>query len=310
MIVMFHYVCDESHTSSDNFYPRYFCSRNKLISVTKEFRRQKKKFVTYREYSEIVSDDPLAEDTLVCYTFDDATIDHYEVVAPTLTDLGATGSFYSITRVLDLEESLALPIHQYHVANSLVQCESTYSEHLVRLINTAFDEEKVKTWKDKFSGWAGLDGQDVLLVKRILEVELPEPQSQDLMITALDSIDPSAKTRFEKIVEKFYCGRGELKEIHDAGFEVGSHSHTHRWLGQLPGDDAVSDINKSVDILRKIDVLDQKWTVCYPHGNWSAGLLENLDNSRDCIGGLVMSDLSPDPNLRYLTSPRIDISAL
>ena len=91
MIVMFHYVRDESSTRSDNFQPRYYCSRDKLISLTKEFRRKKKKFVTYREYSEIVGYDRMAEDKLVCYTFDDATIDHYLVAAPTLADLGVTG---------------------------------------------------------------------------------------------------------------------------------------------------------------------------------------------------------------------------
>ena len=309
MIVMFHYVRDESVTHSGKFHPRYYCSRDKLISVTKEFRRQKKKFVTYREYSEIISNDRLAEDKLVCYTFDDATIDHFMVAAPTLSDLGVTGSFYSITKVLDYGQSLALAIHQYHVANSLVQCESKYVDCLLRLIKRESDEDQIRTWKKKFSGWAGLDNADVLLVKRILEVELSDSQSRELMITALDSIDTSARRRFEKYVENFYCGRSELKEIFKAGFEVGSHSHTHRWLGQLPGDDGARDINRSVDILRRIGVLGQKWTVCYPHGNWSAGLLGKLNMSSDCIGGLVMSDSSPDPDLKYLTSQRIDISA-
>ena len=310
MIVMFHYVRDESSTRSDNFQPRYYCSRDKLISLTKEFRRKKKKFVTYREYSEIVGYDRMAEDKLVCYTFDDATIDHYLVAAPTLADLGVTGSFYSITKVLDHDRSLALPIHQYHVANTLIQSESMYVDCLLSLIKNVFDEDQIRTWKEKFSGWAGLDSEDVLLVKRILEIELSRSQSRDLMSTALDFIDTSARRRFEKNVENFYCGRNELKEIYKAGFEVGSHSHTHRWLGQLPEDDGARDINRSVDILRRIDVLSQKWTVCYPHGSWSTGLLGKLNESSDCIGGLVMSDSSPDPDLEYLTSQRIDISAL
>ena len=51
----------------------------------------------------------------------------------------------------------------------------------------------------KFSGWAGLDSEDVLLVKRILEIELSRSQSRDLMSMALDSIDTSTRRRFEKM---------------------------------------------------------------------------------------------------------------
>lgn len=310
MIVMFHYVTDESNTSADCFHPRYYCSRDKLISLTKRFLRQNKKFVTYREYSEIISVDPSAENKLICFTFDDATIDHFEVVAPTLADFRVTASFYPITKVLDLGGSCALPIHQYQIASSLIQCERTFSEHLSRLVELEFGIQKINLWRKKFSGWAGLDDQDVLLVKRILEVELSESQSQKFIHTVLDSMSSSISSKFERIIQKFYCGKHELKEMYNAGFEVGSHSHTHRWLGQIPEDDAVSDIHHSIDILRKIDVLAQKWTVCYPHGNWSVGLLEKLKMSSDCIGGLVMGDLAPGPDLEYLTSRRLDISAL
>lgn len=310
MIVMFHYVIDELTPSSGLFRPRYYCSREKLVSITKRFLRENKKFVTYLEYSEIISVDPSAEDKLICYTFDDATIDHFEVVTPTLADLGVTGSFYSITKVLDLDGSGALPIHQYQIASSLIQCEKSFADNLLRLLELEFGIETINLWRKKFSHWAGLDNQNILLVKRILEVELSESQSQKFIHTVLDSMSGSISSKFERTVQKFYCGKYELKEMHRAGFEVGSHSHTHRWLGQLPEDDAVSDIHRSVDILRKIDVLAPKWTVCYPHGNWSVGLLEKLNMSNDCIGGLVMSDLAPDPELEYLTSQRIDISAL
>ena len=90
-----------------------------------------------------------AEDKLVCYTFDDATIDHY-VAAPTLADLGVTGSFYSITKVLDHDQSLALPIHQYHVANTLIQSESTYVDCLLSLIKNVVDEDQIRTGRKIF----------------------------------------------------------------------------------------------------------------------------------------------------------------
>jgi len=310
MIVMFHYVADESNSSPDCFRPRYYCSREKLISLTKRLLRQNKKFVTYREYSEIVRDDPSAEDSLICFTFDDATIDHFALVAPTLEDLGVTASFYSITKVLGQAGSSALPIHQYQVASSLIQCERTFVENLLGLLESELGTQNIDLLRKKFSGWAGLDDQDVLLVKRILELELSESQSHQFVHRALNSISSSISSKFERIVQKFYCDEHELKEMHKAGFEVGSHSHTHRWLGQIPEDDAMNDIKHSIDILRKIDVLAPKWTVCYPHGNWSVGLLEKLNMRSDCIGGLVMGDLTLDPGLEYLTSRRIDISAL
>ena len=40
----------------------------------------------------------------------------------------------------------------------------------------------------------------------------------------------------------------------NAGFEIGSHSHSHEWLSQLSDDEALSNLSNSVNILRNIGV--------------------------------------------------------
>jgi peptidoglycan/xylan/chitin deacetylase (PgdA/CDA1 family) len=310
MIVMFHYVFDETDRSASIYHPRYYCSREKLSYVTNKYLRMGKKFVTYRDYSKIIRTDPKAKDKLVCYTFDDATMDHFNVVAPTLNDLGVTASFYSITKYLELQNPETLPIHQYQIASSLVHDEGMFAEKLFNLIKYKFGVEAVDKWARKFAGWAGLDNYDVLLTKRILEVELSESQSHKLICSALDFMDAALKNKFYKISQKFYCGKHALKEMYNAGFEVGSHSHSHKWLGQLSEDDAWNDIYESINMLRHIDVLDKEWTVCYPHGNWNTELLRKLEMRDDCVGGVVIDDVTPSVDLKYLTEPRVDISIL
>jgi peptidoglycan/xylan/chitin deacetylase (PgdA/CDA1 family) len=310
MIVMFHYVFDETDRSVSTYRSRYYCSREKLNYITNKYLRMGKKFVTYRDYSKIIRSDPKAKDKLVCYTFDDATIDHFNVVAPTLNDLGVTASFYSITKSLEFKNSEILPIHQYQIASSLVNDERMFAEKLSNLIRSEFGIKAVDKWAKKFAGWAGLDNYDVLLTKRILEVELSETQSHKLICSALGSMDAALKNNFYKLSQKFYSGKHELKEMYSAGFEVGSHSHSHKWLGQLSEDDAWNDIYESIKILRHIDVLDEEWTVCYPHGNWNPGLLKKLDMRTDCVGGVVIDDVTPSADLKYLTEPRVDISIL
>lgn len=307
---MFHYVFDEADRSVNIYRPRYYCSREKLHYITNKYLRMGKKFVTYRDYAKIIRTDPKAKDKVVCYTFDDATIDHFNVVAPTLNDLGVTASFYSITKFLELQNAEALPIHQYQIASSLVHDERMFSEKLINLIEFEFGGEAVDKWAKKFSGWAGLDNYNVLLTKRILEVELSEYQSHKLICSALDCMDAALQKKIYKLSQKFYCGKHELKEMYNTGFEVGSHSHNHKWLSQLSEDDAWNDIYESINILRHIDVLGKEWTVCYPHGNWSIELLKKLKMRNDCVGGVVIDDVAACTDFKYLTEPRVDISIL
>ena len=310
MIVMFHHVFDDSDRMTNIYKPRYYCSREKLIFITKKYLRMGKKFVTYRDYSKIVQNDFKARDKLICYTFDDATIDHFKLVAPTLNDLHVTASFYSITKTIELQNSVALPIHQYQIASSLVKDEKNFSKNLINLIELKFGAKKIDSWKKKFSGWAGLDDFNILLSKRILEIELSELQSHQFIGSVLNSTDVRLKKKFYELSNNFYCDKHELKEMFNAGFEVGSHSHSHEWLGQLSANEAWNKLSQSIDILRHIDVVDKEWTVCYPHGNWNIDLLKKLKMSNDCVGGIVMDKVTSLTDLKYLTEPRVDISIL
>ena len=310
MIIMFHHVFDDSDRSINIYKPRYYCSREKLVFLTKKYLKMGKKFVTYRDYSKIVKNNLKAKDKLICYTFDDATIDHFQLVAPTLNDLNVTASFYSITKFIDMKNPAAIPIHQYQIASSLVKDEKIFSENLIKIMILKFGVKRIDSWSKKFSGWAGLDDSNILLSKRILEVELSESQSHQLICLALDSIDTELKKKFYKFLKNFYCGKYELIEMFNAEFEVGSHSHSHEWLSQLSDDEALSNLSNSVNKLRNIGVLDNEWTICYPHGNWSIGLLNKLKMRNDCVGGIVMDKVAPNKDLRYLTEPRVDISSL
>ncbi|MDY6992670.1 MAG: polysaccharide deacetylase family protein [Pseudomonadota bacterium] len=310
MIVMFHYIFDENDLSGDIYRPRYYCSLEKLNYITKKYLRQGKKFVTFREYSKIIRNEPGVKDKLVCFTFDDATIDHFNLAAPILQDLNVTASFYSITETLGFQSHETLPIHQYQIASSLVQNESIFCEHILELLEVEYGDEIVDFWRKKFTGWAGLDDDNILLVKRVLEIELTRSQSHEFIYSALNSIDNSLYKQFYNSSYKFYCGEYELKEINKLGFEVGSHSHSHRWLGHLPGEDAWDDIYKSITRLNNIGVIDKEWTICYPHGNWSSELLEILKCRHDCAGGVVIDDVSTNTDIGFLTKPRVDISIL
>lgn len=307
---MFHHVYDVSNQTNNIYKPRYYCSLEKLISITKKYLKKGKKFVTFREYSKIIQKDLKAKDKLVCYTFDDATIDHFKLVAPTLNDLQVTASFYSITKNIELNNSLALPIHQYQIASSIVKEEKKFSKNLIKLIKLKFGSKKIDIWRKKFSGWAGLDDIDVLLSKRILEIELSDLDSHQFIISALSSLNSKFKKKFHELSNNFYCGKNELKQMYDSGFEIGSHSHDHLWLGQLSIDEAWNNLRKSIDQLSEINVLEKEWTVCYPHGNWNINLLKKLKLQRDCVGGIVMDKVASLKDLKYLTSPRIDISVL
>lgn len=309
---MFHYVVDDTGSSSSGFEPRFAFSRSRLTSLIHTLSRQGKKFVTFLEYSEVVQFEPKASSQLVCLTFDDATKDHYTVVAPTLSDLQVNASFYCATQVLQPDRPEPLPIHLFHVASSLVPDEELLAESIVGHFELTLGREKLRAWREYFEGWAGLDSANILFAKRLLEVALPASELREIVARSLQGLagGQSLVKKYEEILPSLYCSAENLKEMRGAGLEIGSHSHSHRWLGKISTNEALSDVERSVTVLRGLSLVNEEWTLCLPHGSWTVGLLQGLKKLRGCVGGLGIDGSEPPDSMRLMAQARVDVEKI
>lgn len=67
----------------------------------------------------------------------------------------------------------------------------------------------------------------------------------------------------------------ELKEMKDAGMEIGSHSFTHRDLGTLSPAEQAEEIGKSKEMLDSLLRQDTRY-FCYPNGSYNQATLNLL----------------------------------
>lgn len=66
-----------------------------------------------------------------------------------------------------------------------------------------------------------------------------------------------------------FLTRGQLRELHEAGFEIGSHSMTHRHLTDLDDEELTSELRASKDTLEQIIGAGVVNISC-PNGRWNA----------------------------------------
>lgn len=77
----------------------------------------------------------------------------------------------------------------------------------------------------------------------------------------------------DNIGKKGYMGKNEIRALGEAGHTVGSHSHTHRLLTGLQGDEISAEVAQSVKILEDITGKKTEW-FAPPEGDFDERVLD------------------------------------
>ncbi|MEK7554899.1 MAG: polysaccharide deacetylase family protein [Patescibacteria group bacterium] len=221
IIVNYHYIRERSEKYS-GIHP----------CAPEEFERQVKflssqfRIATVKEVFDAAKQE--IKDRLCALTFDDGFRDNFEHALPVLEKYQAKGIFFPVAKVF---QGLLPTTHKVHVVLSkfsvpdLVRRFNRFlMEHAPRLAETYQipSDRRITTERKIF---------DDVLTANFKEMMSIVPQ--ELKRRFLDALFVEADLRDSALVEEFFMGEREVKELLARGHEIGSHGLTHDALDCL-----------------------------------------------------------------------------
>jgi peptidoglycan/xylan/chitin deacetylase (PgdA/CDA1 family) len=298
-IVMYHYV----RPLRGSKYP--FIKGLELKNFIEQLNYLSKKYqiITPQEALEFLQSGTVFPKNSALLTFDDGYKDHYRYVFPLLHERKLSGIFFPITSVISDEN--ILDVNRLHfILASADPIEII--KYLEEMIDASRDElilKDIKLYRDEFFKPNRFDLPPVNYLKRMLQHVLPE----DLRMQICKDLFSRYVSPDERVFSnELYVNKAELKEMFEAGMEIGSHGHRHYWLGKLDSASQENDIDASLSYLSEIGVIKKNFWFCYPYGSYNLDTI-NILEARSCVGALTVSSGVVHPNsFNKLELPRLD----
>jgi peptidoglycan/xylan/chitin deacetylase (PgdA/CDA1 family) len=242
----------------------------------------------------------------VLLTFDDGYLDHYKNVFPILLRKRLKGIFFP--SALSVIDAVMLDVNKLHYllasadeAKIMAKVDSAVLEAQDRYSLPSMDE-----YRRRYFVAGQFDTPDVVYVKRMLQIGLP----RELRLQILDELFGLFVSADEKeFARELYMDVDQVRCLVEAGMMVGSHGYSHEWLDHLSPVEQASEIELSLQFLKGVGV-GSEWSLSYPHGAWSHGLLDIL-RLRGCAVGFTIEPMVAELHKHDpLLLPRVDTNYL
>lgn len=219
-------------------------------------------------------------------TFDDAYRDNYDLAAPILEDLGLPGVFFVPTRILDHPELPWCDQVAYLIKHT--QRESIELEYPAKLKLACGPADRLATIQRVLYAFRVADSLDyaaaLAAVEEATGVQVGEAE--------------------QELAANLFMHRDHVRDLHQRGHIIGSHTHTHRILSHLTADAQRTELRQSRQLLA--DLTGQPPDLfAYPVGGPTCFTRETQELVRQVgyraafsyYGGLVKPDHSQPYNI-------------
>ena len=194
-------------------------------------------------------------------TFDDGLKEHYTEVTPFLADLGVQGVFFPITECME-EQSVA-SVHMNHFLMASLELATYRNAFLKRLREIGWDQDPSSAVDEAAAKrtyrW---DTPDVASFKYLFNFVL-KSELRDRVVKALFEEYVSEERAFSR---ELYLSWEEGRAMQEAGMILGGHSHRHRPLSSLEGEELNRDLTACRDLLNARLRPQGQWPFSYPYG--------------------------------------------
>lgn len=252
--IMYHYVrpFDPKYPNFNNLHIEDF--RNQL-----DFFEQEYGFADKDEFhNSFKTGKPLDG---VVLTFDDGLYCHYDFLYKELKKRKLWGIFYVPTQ--PYTQGKLLDVHRTHLLLGKFNAMDIF-HYLDKLIDESlFDKTKLDEFK-KFTYKTQDNHPYTLLIKRILNYFISYEYREGLMDKLMAHFIPNEAD----ILKSFYLSVSQIKEMHNAGMIIGSHTVNHPVMSRLSDEKQESQIIDSFAYLEGIVNAFEPKTFCYPYGGF------------------------------------------
>lgn len=305
---MYHYVRDLKNS-------RYPNIKGLSIDLFKEqigFLKKHYHFVSVEQVIDACCNNQSLPEHAVLLTFDDAYVDHFINVFPILEKEHIQGAFYPPVKAVT--EHTVLDVNKIHFILASTQKED-FSKLLneVRVLLDFYRDEyhllPYGVYVEKLAVANRFDPQEVIFIKRLLQVELEESVRKiitDILFEKIVGINESAFSR------ELYMSIDQIKCMVDCGMHIGSHGYDHYWLGSLPKEMQEFEIKKSIEFISAVGGDINNWSVCYPYGDYNDDTISLLKENGCKLGFTTRVDVASldEDGDAVFKLPRLDTNDL
>jgi len=244
----------------------------------------------------------------ILLTFDDGYSDHFANVFPMLDARGIQGCFFPIAQAV-LEHSVP-DVNKIQFVLATAPDAGLLLEQVFSALNEFRSQYALRVKEDYLLTLAEehrYDSRDVIVLKRLLQRELPEPVRKEIVHRLFTRHVTSDEAAFAC---ELYMSTEQIACMRRNGMHIGSHGCTHAWLNRVSPEMQAAEIDGSLAFLHGMGIGKDDWTMCYPYGGFNESLLQIL-RDRQCPLGFTaearIADLDVDDRL---TLPRLDTNDL
>ena len=308
-VVMYHYVRDLKNSRYPNIKGLDIDKFKKQI----KFFKENYNFIKIEDiitYYKNPKEKKLPEKAILL-TFDDGYKDHYTYVLPVLLENNIQGSYYIPTKCF--QDKKVLDVNKIHfILESCIGEEDKILKDIEEYLKINKDSRILLSYNDYFKEYAVVsrfDKKEVIFIKRMLQVVLPEDYRQKLVDILFKKY---VCTIGDKIIsertfwEELYLTPEQIRMMEKLGMHIGFHSHDHVWLNSLSKEEQEFQIKSSINYFKEIGIKTGKMTLSYPYGGYneeSVELIKKYEVPLAFTTKVAIADLNKD---EYYALPRLD----
>ena len=308
-VVMYHYVRDLKNSRYPNIKGLDIDKFKKQI----KFFKENYNFIKIEDiitYYKNPKEKKLPEKAILL-TFDDGYKDHYTYVLPVLLENNIQGSFYIPTKCF--QDKKVLDVNKIHfILESCIGEEGKILKEIEEYLEINKDIRVSLSYNEYFQEYAvasRFDKKEVIFIKRMLQVVLPEDYRQKLVDILFKKY---VCTIGDKIIsertfwEELYLTPEQIRIMEKLGMHIGFHSHDHVWLNSLSKEEQEFQIKSSINYFKEIGINTEKMTLSYPYGGYNEESIELIKKYKIPLAfttEVAIADLDKD---KYYALPRLD----
>lgn len=303
-ILMYHYVRDQKTSRFPGLKVLDLDQFREQIKYLKRFYQ----FVSVDECLSALENNLELPKNSVLLTFDDGYIDHYVNVFPILYQERIPGIFFPLGQgTIDRK---VLDVNKIQHVLAVVEDTGILLAEILALVDSMRASWNIASLTEPFerpSSSRRFDSDNVALIKRLLQKELPHPLRSEISDHLFRKYVTEDESSF---AAELYLTLDQIQVMRNCGMYFGAHGWTHPWLDSITQAEQTTWLNDALEFMSLMGVSLNRWVLSYPYGNYAEAFLPTLREKGCKLAFTTRVDLANLTPQTSLLLPRLDTNDL